>query len=208
MVVMARFHGGAAVAAGPSWRRVTPRAESIFFSRALYGYDGGPFASRSLAGRTQRRAVVAAIQLRLQNSLSCVQPLSPELTTIFSLLALQHDAHEGLAGAGHGTDSTARPRPSTREARDHREAAGVSPFEHFEHLEHLDRSIACTSSPLRASVTGGRAVRARREGAPGGGGGGSCSARDGRAIPCSARRTSDKPSLYARRSTTRPSSGR
>ncbi|KAJ1637558.1 hypothetical protein T492DRAFT_950650, partial [Pavlovales sp. CCMP2436] len=64
--------------------------------------------------------------------------------------------------AGHGTDSTARPRHSKREARDHREAGGVSPIEHIEHLD---------------SPAGAHAVRARREGVSGGGGGGLCSAR-------------------------------
>ncbi|KAJ1633355.1 hypothetical protein T492DRAFT_866824 [Pavlovales sp. CCMP2436] len=53
----------------------------------------------------------------------------------------------------HGTDFTAQPRHSKREARDHCEAAGVSLIEHIEHLEYLEKrwvDLSCASSPLRA----------------------------------------------------------
>ncbi|KAJ1625225.1 hypothetical protein T492DRAFT_1041080, partial [Pavlovales sp. CCMP2436] len=114
-----------------------------------------------------------------QISLLCVRTPLPRLMSSTSLACRARRATWGATrracwSAGHGTDSTARPRHSKREARDHREAAGVSPIEHIEHLEYLKKrwiDLACASSPA-----GAHAVRARREGVPGGGGGGSCSA--------------------------------
>ncbi|KAJ1635079.1 hypothetical protein T492DRAFT_968992 [Pavlovales sp. CCMP2436] len=55
------------------------------------------------------------------------------------LLALQRDAHEGLAGAqATGRTRQRETRHSKREARDHREAAGVGHIEHIEYLEYLE----------------------------------------------------------------------
>ncbi|KAJ1629985.1 hypothetical protein T492DRAFT_1006582 [Pavlovales sp. CCMP2436] len=111
--------------------------------------------------------------LRAPNSLSCVQPLRPCLTSSTSLACRARRATWGATrrarwSARHWTDSTAQPRHSKREARDHRDAAGVSPIEHIEHLEYLEK---------RWIDLAAHATRARREGAPGGKGGGSCSAR-------------------------------
>ncbi|KAJ1638178.1 hypothetical protein T492DRAFT_945557 [Pavlovales sp. CCMP2436] len=132
-----------------------------------------------------RRAVRAVSPLRSQNLLSCVQTPLPRLTSSTSRACRARRATWGATrrarwSAGHGTDSTARPRHSKREARDHRKATGMSPIEHIEHLEYLEKrwiDLTCASSPLRAHRRACNAVRARREGAPLGGGGGSCSAR-------------------------------
>ncbi|KAJ1625847.1 hypothetical protein T492DRAFT_1037122 [Pavlovales sp. CCMP2436] len=143
--------------------------------------------------RTQPGAARANLQLRAQNLLSCVQTPLPRLTSSTSQACRARRATWGAPrrarwSAGHGMDSTARHRHSKREARDHREAAGVSPIQHIEHLEYLEKrwiDLTCASSPLRAH---------RRARTPSG----------------SARWTSDKPKfvLTHKASTTRPSLGR
>ncbi|KAJ1627907.1 hypothetical protein T492DRAFT_1021969 [Pavlovales sp. CCMP2436] len=171
-----------------------------------------PLSTRSSSCRTQCQAVRAVSLLRSQNALSCVQTPLPRLTSSTSLACRARRATWGASrrarwSAGYGTDSTARPRHSKREARDHREAAGVSPIEHIEYLEYHEKcliDLACASSPA-----GAQAVRARREGAPGGGGGGSCLAR--RTSKVGLGKMDERQAQFVlihKASTTRPSLGR
>ncbi|KAJ1629960.1 hypothetical protein T492DRAFT_1117409, partial [Pavlovales sp. CCMP2436] len=95
--------------------------------------DGGPLSSRSSSPRTQHGAARASLQLRAQNKTRSHSSRSPS-----------RRARRARWSAGRGTDSTARPRHSKREARDHREAAG-------------------RARARRCALTGGRA---RHEGAP------------------------------------------
>ncbi|KAJ1617421.1 hypothetical protein T492DRAFT_1100081 [Pavlovales sp. CCMP2436] len=91
----------------------------------------------------------------------------PRMASIFSSSPRSptRRAQRARWSAGHGTHSTARPRPSKREACNRREAAGMSPIERIEHLEYLEKrwiDLACASSPLHAH----RRARTPREGAP------------------------------------------